>query len=111
MRDIPTVHAEPRKSVDVPTYRVNFWQRPAPGWAWSLDAYALTDAADISEVLQWVGEHAHGRRFEVFAEMDEESAGSFQTPRKSGLVRLLGSNPNAEDSVTVRLTATEIDGS
>ncbi|WP_413543288.1 hypothetical protein [Citricoccus nitrophenolicus] len=110
MRDIPTVHAVPRKSVDAPTYRVNFWQRPAPGWAWSLDAYALSGADDISEVLQWVDEHARGRRVEVFAEMDEESDGSFQTPRKSGLVRLLGSNPNAEDSVTFRLTAERIDG-
>lgn len=93
MREIPTVHAEPRGDIDSPVYRVNFWQKPAPGWGWSLDAYALTDAEDITEVLRWVDEHAHGRRVEVFAEMDDEPAGSFQTPRGTGLVRLLGKNP------------------
>ncbi|GAA1121623.1 hypothetical protein [Citricoccus alkalitolerans] len=105
MREIPTVHAEPRESVDSPLYRVNFWQKPARGRAWSLDAYALTDAKDVAEVLRWVDEHAHGRRVEVFAEMNDEPEGSFQTPRKTGLVRLLGSNPNAEGSVTAQLRA------
>lgn len=95
MRVIETVHAEPRESVDSPCYRVNFWQEGPPGYSWNLDAYALTEVEDITEVLQWVDEHAKGRRFEVFAELDDEPEGSFQTPRKTGLVHLLGSNPNA----------------
>lgn len=94
MRVIETVHAEPRESVDSPCYRVNFWQT-AIGGGWALDAYALTEVEDITEVLRWVDEHANGRRFEVFAELDDEPEGSFQTPRKTGLVQLLGSNPNA----------------
>lgn len=105
MYEIPTVHDEPRKSVDWPVYRVNFWQKPASGRAWSLDAYALTDADDITEVLRWVDEHACGRRVEVFAEMDDEPEGSFPIPRKTGLVRLLGRNPNAEGSVTAHIRA------
>ena len=99
MRPIETVHAEPRDSVDSPAYRVNFWQRS--GEAWSLDAYALTEVKDIAEVLQWVDENAAGRRFEVFAEMDTEPEGSFQSPRKTGLIRLLGANPNVGESVEI----------
>lgn len=101
MRTIETVHAEPRESVNLPVYRVNFWQQPPPGAGWSLDAYVLTEVDDINEVLLWVDEHAHGRRVEVFAEMDEEPVGSFETPRKAGLVRLLGTNPNEEEGVTI----------
>ena len=108
MREIPTVHAEPRENIESPVYRVNFWQKPAAGRGWSLDAYALTDAEDITEVLRWVNENAHGRRVEVFAETDDEPEGSFQTPRKTGLVRLLGSNPNAEGSVTFQIRAVQI---
>jgi hypothetical protein len=101
MRAIETVHAEPRDSIDSPTYRVNFWQRSSREHAWNLDAYALTDVEDITEVLEWVDEHAAGRRFEVFVEMDEEPARSFQSPRKAGLIRLLGSNPNAGETVEI----------
>lgn len=101
MRPIETVHAEPRDAVDSPAYRVNFWQRTSPEHAWNLDAYALTEVEDIAEVLRWVDEHALGRRFEVFAEMDEEPVRSFQSPRTTGLVRLLGSNPNAGETVEI----------
>lgn len=99
MRQIETVHAEPRESVESPAYRVNFWQKS--GEAWSLDAYALTEVEDVSEVLRWVNERARGRRFEVFAEMDVEPEGSFAIPRRAGLVRLLGSSPNV--GVTVEI--------
>ena len=102
MRPIETVHAEPRHSSDSPAYRVHFWQRNFPEHAWNLDAYALTEVEDITEVLRWVDEHAAGRRFEVFAEMDEEPACSFQSPRKTGLIRLLGSDPNAGETEIVR---------
>lgn len=101
MRAIETVHAEPRNSVDSPNYRVNFWQRPSPGFAWSLDAYALTEVEDVAEVLRWVDEHARGRRFELFAELDDEPEGPFERPRKAGLVRLLGSNPNAGETIEI----------
>lgn len=95
MRVFETIHAEPRETVYSPCYRVNYWQQPHPGIAWNLDAYALTGAKDITEVLRWADEHSNGRSFEVFAEIDDEPEGSLQNPRKSGLIRLLGSNPNA----------------
>ena len=103
MRSIETVHAEPRYSVDSPTYRVNFWQRPSPGFGWNLDAYALTEVQDITEVLRWVEENSHGRRFELFAEMDFQPEESFESPRTAGLVRLLGSNPNAGEPIEIGL--------
>ncbi|TFC96753.1 MULTISPECIES: hypothetical protein [Cryobacterium] len=101
MRATETVHAEPRDSIDSPAYRVNFWQRPSPEHGWNLDAYVLTDVEDITEVLQWVDEHAAGRRFEVFVEMNEEPERSFQSPRMTGLIRMLGSNPNAGETVEI----------
>lgn len=99
MRLIETVHAEPRDSVDKPAYRVNFWQQS--GGSWNLDAYALTEVEDVAEVLRWVDENATGRRFEVFAEVDDEPVGSFHNPRRSGLIRLLGANPNVGQTVEI----------
>ncbi len=101
MRAIETDHAEPRHSVVSPCYRVNFWVQPRPGYSWALDAYALVDVQDVSEALRWVDEHANGRLFEVFAETDFEPEAPFGTPRKTGLVRLLGSNPNAGETVEI----------
>lgn len=105
MRSIETVHAEPRDSVDSPSYRVNFWDRPSPGFAWNLDAYVLTEVEDIAEVLGWVDEHARGRRFELFVESDDEPVRSFESPRTTGLVRLIGSNPNAGEPIEIELVS------
>jgi hypothetical protein len=98
MRAVETIHAEPRGSLESPRNRVNFWSRPQPRYAWNLEAYVLTDVGDVLEVLQWVEEHAEGRRYEVFAELDEEPVRAFAEPRTSGLVRLVGSNPNAGET-------------
>ncbi|MBP3036920.1 hypothetical protein J2M53_11755 [Arthrobacter sp. zg-ZUI100] len=84
MRAYETDHAEPRESMDSPNYRVNFWVKPRPGYGWNLDAYVLTEAGDITEVLRWVEEHADGRRFEVFAEIDEEPVLPLGTPGPVG---------------------------
>ena len=70
-----------------------------------MDAYAITDAVDITEVLRWVDENSDGRRFELFAEMDEQPEESFASPRTSGLVRLLGSNPNAGEPIEIGLVS------
>lgn len=91
-----TVSAEPRCSVELPGYRVNFWQKTSFG-SWNLDAYVLSGVEDVGEVLRWVDEYASGRRFEVFAELDAETLGAFETPRITGLVRLLGTNPTLEN--------------
>lgn len=96
---LETVHAEPRYLADHPNYRVNFWERPRPGQAWNLEAFALTKVSSVAEVLKWVDEHVDGRRFEVFAETDDESHRSFDSPRRSGLLRLLGSNPNDSEKL------------
>lgn len=98
MRASETVHAEPRDSIDSPNYRVNFW---TPGQGWALDAHVLTEVTDVAEVLTWVHENAAGRRFEVFAELNPEPVGAFQAPRTAGLLRLVGSNPNAGDTVLI----------
>lgn len=96
-----TVHAEPRDSVEAPAYRVNFWQLSPSRGSWSLDAYVLTDAKDVTEVLTWAEMTADGRRFEVFAEVDDEPVSAYEKPRTASLVRLFGSNPNAGESVEI----------
>ena len=101
MRAIQTDHAEPHDSVDSPCYRVNFWMQLRRGYSWALDAYALVEVQDVSEALRWVDEHANGRLFELFAETDFEPEAPFGIPRKTGLVRLLGSNPNAGETVEI----------
>ena len=102
MRPIETVHSESREAVDSPAYRVNFWERASPEQGWNLDAFALTDVENVTEVLRWVDEHARGRRFEIFVEMEEEPEASFHTPRTTGLIRVAGSNPNANQAFEVR---------
>lgn len=94
MRSMETVHAEPRITTESPTYRVNFWQRQSPMQGWNLDTYVLTDVEDVEKVLRWVHEHSRGRRVELFAETEDEPITSFENPRTTGLIRLLGSNPN-----------------
>ena len=64
MRAYETGHAEPQDLIDSPSYRVNFWTKPRPGYGWNLDANVLTEAGDITAVLRWVDEHADGRLFD-----------------------------------------------
>ena len=66
-----------------------------------MDAYVLTDVEDVAEVRQWVHQHAAGRRFEVFAEIDQEPVGQFESARTTTLVRLLGSDPNAGEPIEI----------
>lgn len=87
--------------MESPTFRVNFWERESREQAWGLDAYVLTDVEDVAEVLQWVHQHAGGRRFVVFAEIDQEPVGQFESPRTTTLVRLLGSDPNAGEPIEI----------
>ncbi|MCI2265606.1 hypothetical protein [Sediminivirga luteola] len=75
---------------------MNFWEHDAYG-SWALDAFVLTGAADVNEVLEWVEANRAGRRVEVFVEADDEPVKPFGEPRTSELLRLLGSNPNEEE--------------
>lgn len=107
MKVFETSHSESHYNIDSPNFRVDFWQKPSPSGynkAWSLDAYMLTGAEDVTEVLQWANDNANGRRFEVFVEIDDtEPVGKFETPRKTSLVRLLGTSPNAGESLKIRM--------
>jgi hypothetical protein len=79
---------------------VHFWQRSGEG-AWALDAFVRTEVREVTEALEWTENLAKGRRFELFAEGQEGPVGSFGTPRTSGLVRLLGENPNIGEPVVI----------
>lgn len=101
MQASETVHAENHDFVDSPFYRVNFWEQASPPRGWMLDAFVLSDVEDLTQVHQWIEENARGRRFELFVEMQHEPVQPFASPRKSGLIRLLGSNPNAGEPVYI----------
>lgn len=100
MRATPTVHSEPLWDERSPTYRIDIWHRSTTAnGSWALEAYVLEEAEDIREVLAWVDDHVSGGQVvEVFVETERESVGSFQTPRKTPLVRILGRNPNDNES-------------
>jgi hypothetical protein len=70
---------------------VNFWEQPAPGFAWNLDAWHLFGCVNVHEALAWAHGQARGRRFELFVapygyEVAEADVAT--------LIRLLGDNPN-----------------
>lgn len=88
----PTPHAANTSRINSPNYRINFWT--PSGEVWALRAFVITGATDVTEVLQWVEENKDGQHVEVFAEMDTMPVQP-GVPRQSGLIRLLGSNPNA----------------
>jgi hypothetical protein len=91
MKVLETVHASNTLEIDTPNYRVNFWRLDTYG-AWALEAFILSEASDVNEVLTWVGRHSDGRRVEVFVESGDEPLGSFEDSRSIDLIRLMGSN-------------------
>jgi hypothetical protein len=95
----PTGHAEPRYGLESPVYRVNFWELPAPGYAFNLDAYVLTDVADVGEAQAWVARNARGRPHELFLELEWQPIGPGFEQRTAPLVRLAGQNPAEHEHV------------
>jgi len=96
----PTTFADPGFfSQSQPVYRINFWERHTKNGAWNLDAYVLTGAVDVNEVLRWVETHQGPRRVEVFVEVDGGPPDSPDTPRNFGLIRIAGEDPNNGASI------------
>lgn len=100
MIESSTTFADPRFVEFAPVYRVNFWA-PAPGGGWGLEAVVLRGASSVSEVLDWVADLRGARKVEVFVEVDSEHTTGSDVPRRSGLIRILGENP--DEGVTVAL--------
>lgn len=81
--------------VDRPVYRVYFWHQPSVplGVAqehvmWHCDEYRLRDAADVEEVLDWARDRVRpDQTFVLYVEQRDA--------QRSGLVRLLGTDPNS----------------
>lgn len=97
----PTPHSEASVLFDACAYRVNFWESTAGSDAWALDAFVLTEARDVRDAIEWIERHAHGRRFELFVELDAEPVGAPELPRKTPLVRIIGEDPNDGRSRTI----------
>ena len=85
----PVDPRDQRWEVPQPSYRVYFWECPAPERAdsgWTCDEWRLEDT-DVDEVLEWAQARAASRRFAVYVEV---TGGQ---PDGLGLVRLLGTDP------------------
>ena len=98
-----TGHAEPAYGIEVPIYRVQFWEQPAPGYAHNLDAFVLVGASSVEEALKWASDNARGRVWELLLEIEPEPVGAGLQIRRSALARLAGTNPT-EHSYVVTLT-------
>lgn len=73
--------------VDFPKYRVYFWHNPiAHPIMWTSYVYDVSDAHNVHQVLAWAEANARGRRYQVFALVDDRARGV-------GLLALAGSNP------------------
>lgn len=73
--------------VEAPVYRVNFWERPRPGYAWNLDAFVLLGCADVVQVILWARSASKGRRFQIFVGVED-------TLDPQTLIVLYGEDPN-----------------
>lgn len=74
--------------VERPRYRVEFWERPAPDYAWNLEAWELSDCESVHEAIHWVDEHSSGRVHTLYAVLAPP-----ETPHLAYL-RLSGRDPN-----------------
>ena len=80
---------------DWPVYRVYFWhQPPAPPRVaqehamWHCDEYRLSEVTDVEEVLDWARNRARAdQTFVIYLEQRDAE--------RSGLVRLIGVDPNS----------------
>jgi hypothetical protein len=83
--------------VPSPAYQVDFWTHlsdrsadmPAEKVGHKQDAYLLTGAADIREVMAWAEENANGRIVVVYAVIPDQARGR-------GLVHLSGTDPTRD---------------
>ena len=69
-----------------PCYRVDFWARPAPGYAWNSDVWLIDGAPDVSAVIAWAEAHARGQRYQVLVKNRSRTEESYTL--------LQGANPN-----------------
>lgn len=88
-----TVHSGAPWVREAPNYRVNFWQKM--GESWGLDAHVLTGVENVEQVLRWAEGRRDGREVEIFVGTELEPIGPVRQERKSALVRVFGTNPNA----------------
>lgn len=77
---------------EVPRFRVEFWERPAPGFGWNLDAWEIDGCDSVHDVLTWVNANANGRLYTLYAVLTLDQA-DYLT-----YVLLDGVDPNAPSS-------------
>lgn len=56
------------QAVELPVYRVDFWDTEAASDEWLIER-----AASYAEVLEWAGEHANQRSFVIYVQAAADS--------------------------------------
>lgn len=55
-----------------PIYRVRIWTPPpAPHFAWYVDEWDVTEAEQVTDVIEWGAKNADGHPFEVFLRWED----------------------------------------
>jgi hypothetical protein len=70
-----------------PCYRIDFWEQPAPGYAWNSDVWIVEEAEDVMAVIDWAEAHSEGRRFQLLVRDRFATDNSY--------LLLAGDNPNS----------------
>ncbi len=87
MRALSVIDIKENNRDEHPHYRIDFWERPAEGYAWNNDIWLVDAAPDVAAVIEWAESHARGRRYELLVRTAEGVDGD-------SYILLRGSNPN-----------------
>jgi hypothetical protein len=93
-RHLDRGEAYARWGLSSPSYQVDLWTHladqlpdtPPEKVGYKQDAYLLTGAADVTEVMAWADENANGRIVVIYAVVPDYGNGR-------GLIHLIGSDP------------------
>ena len=82
-----------------PEYRVRIYAPPpAPGFAWFVDEWDVTDAEQVTDVIGWGTEEAAGNPFEVFLRWEGHHITRDGRPEPYSRYALIYGQPPGEES-------------
>ena len=101
-----SVRADPGDSVGAgahpPVYRVRIWAPPpAENYSWFVDEWDVSEAEQVTDVIEWAASTANGNPFEVFYRWHDSHTSSdgavVQRPRYT---LIYGKQPTEETGTT-----------
>ncbi len=90
-----------------PIYRVRLWTPPpASHFAWYVDEWDVTDAEQVTDVIEWGAKNADGHPFEVFLRWEDHHFTRDGRPEPYSRYTLIYGQP-AENATTIEIVYTE----